>query len=131
MAGKEGSKYFNVFLNYEISLKNNEGQTIITELTFNLLKRIKEEKSLVAAAEKCNISFKTAWTKIGEVEKKLDFKIVSRNRGGAKGGQTILTKEGENLLLSFTELKKEFEISVKSISKKFFNRINEFATINN
>jgi len=124
MAGKKGSKYFDFFLSYEINLKNSNLNNIIKEKTFKLLESIQNEKSLVAAAKKCNITFRTAWTKINDIEKQLGFQIVVKSRGGEHGGTSFLTNDGLKLLEAYEHLRKEFDISVKQISKTFFNTIN-------
>lgn len=124
MAGKKGSKYYNTFIAYKICLIDINKNELINESSFELLKHIHNEKSLVSAARECNITFRTAWNKIRSIEKQLGFKLIVSERGGENGGLSYLTNDGLNLLHAYLELKTEIDNSVKLITKKFFNSIN-------
>jgi len=124
MAGSKGSKYFNVFLKYKFWLDTKNGEGVLGEGIIKLLKNIKSEGSIQAAANKCKISYRKAWGNIKNAEEILDFSIVEKHRGGKDGGQTSLTDDGEKLLNAFDELKKEFDIAIHNTAKKFFNNLN-------
>jgi len=124
MAGSKGSKYYNVFLDYKVSLIYQE-EEMIDAMLFCILQEIKQEKSLLKASEKCGISYRKAWGDIHELEKKLGFEIVIASRGGANGGKSILSPEGENILQAYSELINEMDPVISNISKKFFNKINQ------
>jgi molybdate transport repressor ModE-like protein len=125
MAGSKGDMYYNVFLDFTIWLKSIENKTIITEDCFLLLKEIDNHGSLKLAAEKTNVSYRKAWNMIKFAENLLGFHLVQKHRGGKDGGFSLLSPEGKNLLLSYLELKSNFESSIKIITKKFFNTINQ------
>ena len=88
MAGSKGSKYFNVFLNYSISLEHKELGKIINSDNFQLLKSIQATESLKDAAIELDISYRKAWGLLQDMEVALGFKLVDRQRGGALGGKS-------------------------------------------
>jgi molybdate transport system regulatory protein len=125
MAGPKGSKYYNIFLDYHILLNHQEKGNLIDAFKFNLLKSIQETGSLKATADKLGVSYRKAWGNVEEIEKGLGFKLLDRTRGGAKGGKTSLSAEGEKLIQAYQELRIEFDQAIHKITKSFFHQINE------
>ena len=74
---------------------------------FELLAAIEECGSITAAAKRVGISYKTAWDRIDAMNNLSDKPLVSRSKGGAKGGGTKLTDFGRDILLGFIELEDE------------------------
>lgn len=68
-----------------------------------LLKFIDKEGSLRKAAEKMHISYRHAWGMVQKTSAATGKKIVKTARGGSKGGKTILTKTGKDLVRKFEE----------------------------
>lgn len=125
MAGSKGSKYYNIFLNYNLWLENSETkQVIINAELFELLILIEKENSLMKAAEIMNISYRKAWGLVKQAEKELTLCLVKRQRGGDKGGKSELSIDGKNLVDAYIEINTEISESVHKITKKFFNTIN-------
>jgi molybdate transport system regulatory protein len=126
MAGPKGSKYYNIYLDFSIYLKNREdGNPVLTEEHFELLLNIGELGSLAATAERMQISYRKAWGLLRQSEQTLGFPLIEKHRGGRDGGNTLLTEEGKNLVESYKALRVEFDSSVKVFVKNFFHRINE------
>ncbi len=124
MAGSKGSKYYDIFLDYSIRLEHKKKGSIINHYGFKLIKKIKETGSLKAAADEMGVSYRKAWGNIEDIEKGLDIKLLDRQRGGAHGGKTLLTEDGEKLIDAHNELREEFDIAISKITKKFFSVIN-------
>ena len=112
MAGSKGSKYFDVFLDYQFWLNTKTEEKILGEDVIELLKNIDTEGSIQAAACKSKISYRKAWGNIKSAEDVLNFCIVNKKRGGKDGGRTSLTMEGKKLLQAFDELKIEFDKAI-------------------
>lgn len=125
MAGPKGSKYFDIFLKYKIRLENTNGESILGDGKFDLIKSIGELGSLKAAADRMGISYRKAWGNVKDAEEKLGFSLVEKHRGGQHGGQSFLTEEGKKLIEAYDELMLEFDTSIYKITKKFFNKINK------
>lgn len=124
MAGSKGSKYYNVFLKYQLNLEDKNDANILNSEGFELLNTINELKSIVAAAEKMKISYRKAWGIINKVESKLGFPLVIKKRGGAEGGHTELSAEGHELIDGYNELTNHFDLAISKITRKFFRKIN-------
>jgi len=125
MAGSKGSKYYNIFLDYNVWLANKETKhTIINSELFKILELIGEEKSISQAAEKFGVSYRKAWGLIKEAEEELNLCLVKRQRGGEKGGKSELSDDGQNLINAYKELNIEISSAIYNITKKFFNTIN-------
>lgn len=125
MAGPKGSKYYDVFLDYIIVLRQrNSNEPILTQEQLNLFLNIDELESIAASATKMEISYRKAWELVRRAEEELGFTLVKKYRGGSEGGKTELTSDGKQLVEAYRQLRHEFDGSVKRIVKNFFQTIN-------
>jgi len=125
MAGSIGSKYFDIFLNYEFWLETKAKQEILGKELLEILKDIDLKGSISASAENNKISYRKVWGDIKKAEEILGFSIVSKKRGGSSGGLTVLTDDGKKMIAAFNELEQEFDKIIYNIAKKFFHELNE------
>ena len=125
MAGPEGSKYYDIFLDYAIRLEHKKKGTVLDPFKFRLLKSIHDTGSIKLAAAESGVSYRKAWGSIEETEKLIGFKLVNRQRGGAEGGRTTLTPDGIKLIESHKELRTDFDKAIYKITRKFFHSLNE------
>lgn len=125
MAGSKGSKYYNIFLNYSLSLDHTELGNVLNSEKIKLLKLIHSSGSLTSAANEMGVSYRKAWGTINDIEKLLEFKLVCKHRGGVNGGETTLTEDGLKLIEAHEELRAEIDASIHRVSKKFFRSINQ------
>lgn len=124
MAGSKGSKYYNVFLTYQLDLETVKGSKILDCEGFQLLVVIDTLQSIVAAAKEMKVSYRKAWGIIKKVEDQLGFPLVIKERGGADGGRTYLSEEGKELIDAYSELTTQFDRSINDITRRFFRKIN-------
>lgn len=125
MAGPKGSKYYDVFLRYQINLETVDDENILDREGFGLLDAIDKKGSLAAAAAEMSMSYRKAWGIVRDLEEKLGFSLVCKSRGGAEGGHTYLSDEGSKLIKAYNELTDQFNASMKDVTRKFFWSINE------
>jgi molybdate transport system regulatory protein len=125
MAGHKGSKYYDIFLNYEIWLETLKKEKVLTGEGFALLVEIENAGSLVSAANNLEVSYRKAWGLLRDIEQHLGFPLVEKQRGGALGGRSVLSPEGKELLNAYRALHFETDNALKNIAKIFFRRINE------
>jgi len=125
MAGSKGAKYFDIFLKYKIDLYSKNNDQHINDDFIILLKEINDTGSITTASKKLNLSYRKVWGDIKRAEDFLGFPLVKKTRGGVKGGYTILTDDGKELLISFENLHLEFDNSINKVIKKFFNKLNK------
>lgn len=125
MAGSKGSKYYDVFLDYNIQLNHRQKGELMNETHFALLCCISDKCSLKEAAAHLGFSYRKAWGIMEKLEKELGFQLLERKRGGTAGGHTVLTPDGEKLVNAYQGLRKEFDQAIHDMTKKFFHELNE------
>ncbi len=116
--------YQKLKLNYKIWVETDAHVSIFGEGKWKLLKAIKETGSLRAAVENQGLSYRQTWSKLKNIEEKLGFPIIEKTRGGAQGGQTKLTTQGEKIVDFFDKVYNEFEPSVKKIFQQLIDELN-------
>ena len=78
-----------------------DGEVVLSEWRVELLAAIDETGSLVRAAEKLEVPYRTAWYKLREAEERLGLSLVETQSGGADGGGSRLTPVGRELVARF------------------------------
>lgn len=81
-----------------------DGAPLLGEGRERLLILIEETGSISAAARTMGITYRKAWGHLQAMEDKLGFPLVLRQKGGAGGGESLLTAEAVQLLADFTRL---------------------------
>ncbi|MBT3241657.1 MAG: LysR family transcriptional regulator [Bacteroidetes bacterium] len=125
MAGPKGSKYFDIFLDYQVWLTTRSNQGKLSDNLVSLLKLIEKHGSLKSAAGIQGLSYRKAWGDLRKAEDFLGFRLIETVRGGKDGGLSRLTEDGRGLIEAFTELHKQFDEAIYNITKRFFRQLNE------
>lgn len=86
-----------------------------------LLERIIETGSISQAAKQMGMSYKKAWDLINSMNQQTQKPIVITQTGGEKGGGTIVTDEGRQLIVAFRNLYDEFQQSFETKLQTFMN----------
>lgn len=68
-----------------------------------LLRRVRELKSLRAAAMAMGMAYSKAWTVIKTSEEILGFQLLVSTTGGRHGGGAVLSPEAEKLLAAYED----------------------------
>lgn len=63
-----------------------------------LLAAIRAHGSIRQAARALRMSYRRAWQYVREIERGMQFTVVSTQVGGVRGGGTVLTAQGAELL---------------------------------
>ncbi|NPB07783.1 MAG: LysR family transcriptional regulator [Aquificae bacterium] len=100
-------------LKYKIWFEK-DGQAVITDLKYKILKEIDRTKSVKKAAERLGISYKKALGHIKAMEERLKVRVVERKRG--KGA--TLTEAGKDLVEKYEEVQKLFENIARLFEEK-------------
>ena len=103
-----------VNIHYKVWLESVHGEGIMGDGKWTLLRLIDEKGSLSAAANALGISYRKAWGDIKKTETLLGFPLINKQRGGALGGASTLTKLGAQWL----ELYKSFHNRMNKIFEK-------------
>ena len=97
-------------MKYRIKSKlwiEGDGEIIMGEGRFQLLKAIDEAGSLSAAAKNMDISYKKAWKLMDTVNKNSNKPVLKTLRGGQGGGGVELTPYGKELISRFDKIRKD------------------------
>jgi len=86
---------------YRLWFEDENGNYLMGEGLYLLLKNIKEYGNLSKAVKLMNMSYRNGWGKIRDVEERTGKKIIESTRGGKLKGETKLTEFGEELLNSY------------------------------
>ena len=94
-----------------------DGLLVLSDYRARLLQHIAETGSLAEAAQRMGLSYRRSWGKIREIERNLGVTLVQSEVGGAGGGGSHLTRQGERLVALYqrfrrlmeTDLGKEFQ----------------------
>lgn len=95
------------------------GQIVLSDYRVRLLMLIDETGSLSDAAARMQLSYRRAWGKLREIEQNLGMKLVESAAGGAGGGGSRLTDDGQRLV----RLYREYGTAVEAAMTKEFGRI--------
>jgi len=104
-----------------LSLKNGEG--ILGDGKWRLLKAIEEFGSISKAAENLKISYRKAWGDLKKVEELLGIQVIDKIRGGQTGGSSSLTEQGVNLIKAYDKFHNEFDSLFKNSFESFIKEI--------
>lgn len=86
-----------------------------------LLENIMATGSISQAAKRMQMSYKKAWDMVNSMNQNTTKPIVSTQTGGEKGGGTIVTEEGKQLISAFKKLHEEFQMTFDEKMKVFLN----------
>lgn len=78
-----------------------DGQGLMGDGKWKILKAIEEHGSLKAATKALGITYRRTWGDLKSIEQKLGFEILEKTRGGKEGGATQLTTQGKLLVSAF------------------------------
>jgi len=78
-----------------------------------LLELIDKTGSINKAAKEMKMSYKKAWTMIGELNEQFTSPMVITQSGGKEGGGTVLTDEAKTLIQYYQNLQTRFDEFVK------------------
>ena len=99
-------------------LSSPEIEGVFGDGKWRLLQAVKEEGSLRAATEKLAISYRKGWGDLQKAERSFGVKLLDRRRGGRAGGETVLTRAGEEILAAYQQFRGDIEKAVQEAFDK-------------
>ncbi|HNX44344.1 MAG TPA: LysR family transcriptional regulator [Bacteroidales bacterium] len=119
------SRLDNLRLNYKIWLETSDRQGILGDKKCELLKAIEETGSLNEAMKKLNLTYRKTWDNLHKIERELGFPLIKPTRGGAEGGNTILTVEGKIIVQAFEKFHSEFDLIIQQGFDRIMNDLKD------
>jgi len=102
---------------------NGEGEAVFGDGVAELIECVERLNSLVEAARQLNMSYRYALHRISLAEKRLGESLITRVRGGAKGGgYSEVTLYGKNLVRQYRKIKKELETFLEEYNTDVYTR---------
>jgi molybdate transport system regulatory protein len=93
-----------------------DGRIALSDYRVRLLQLIDETGSLAEAAAAMKLSYRRAWGKVREIETNLGVRLVESAAGGAGGGGSRLTPEGERLVRLYARFR---EGAAQDLERRF------------
>jgi 8-oxo-dGTP diphosphatase len=90
-----------------------KGQFLISEGRVELLKLIEKHGSLKQAAEELGMSYRHAWGILKKINENMGEEVIESVRGGASGGETILTEAGKEIIEEYEERARAMDIIMR------------------
>jgi molybdate transport system regulatory protein len=116
------NKFENLKPEYKIWFSTLQGDGILGDGKWKILKQIDECGSLVGACEKLGITYRRTWNDLQKIEKMLGFHLLETIRGGVEGGSTRLSPEGLKIVKAFDAFHKRMD---KMMQKEFVRLLND------
>jgi molybdate transport system regulatory protein len=117
-------KFANFNPEYKVWFSTPEGEGILGDGKWKILKKIEESGSLVLACEEMNITYRRTWNDLKKIERQLGFKLLETSRGGADGGSTKLTDDGVKLIQAFDHFHQRMDEIMKREFTGFLQELN-------
>jgi molybdate transport repressor ModE-like protein len=113
---KHNSDIFHPFLRLSLEQDN----LFFDAKTKLLLTLIQETNSVKGACKSMALSYSKAWHMLNTLEEAVQYKVITRQQGGSRGGKTELTLEGARLLQNYELLEKRVkEFTIEEFHKIF------------
>jgi len=113
----------NIRFYYKIWMSTEEGEGILGDGKWQILKAIEEHGSLTAATKSLGITYRRTWGDLKKIEEMLGFAILEKERGGKDGGKSSLTPEGKKLVKAFDEFHEKVDLFVESAFDEFRSKL--------
>jgi molybdate transport system regulatory protein len=103
-----------------------DGKYLIGPGDARLITVLQESKNLTIAAKDCGYSYKYAWKKLKEIERKTGQPIVTAKKGGYGGGGAVeITVWGQTLLQFYLHIDEKMKIFVDSANQELDRLLEE------
>ncbi len=88
-----------------------------------LLELVHETSSVRTACQRMQISYTSGWNMIRTLESQFSEPLIVRNQGGLHGGKSMLTEQGQQLIISYRAFLNELNICAEQLYKKHFDGV--------
>jgi molybdate transport system regulatory protein len=82
-----------------------DGKLVLSDWRVELLTAVGETGSLTRAADSLHVPYRTAWSKLKEIEEQLGIRLLETQSGGTGGGGSLLTPEARELIARFRRVR--------------------------
>ena len=90
-----------------------------------LLMLVDETKSVRAAGQRMQLSYSSCWNIIRTLESQLNYPLIERSQGGAKGSTSVLTDRGRLLLERYNAYEAKLKEQANELYETYFGGLFE------
>ena len=87
----------------DISITIAKGDTVLTPKVAQFIEMIDHTGSIQNACSSLHMSYTTGWKLLNSVEEELGYQLIERKSGGEKGGGSVLTEKGKDILKAYSD----------------------------
>ncbi|HOI00920.1 MAG TPA: LysR family transcriptional regulator [Bacteroidales bacterium] len=110
-------------MQYKIWMESPEGEGIMGDGKWLILKTIEQTGSLKAATEALGLTYRRTWGDLKKIETQLGISLLDKSRGGAQGGASSLSNAGKQMVAAFDELHENLDGVIKKAFIQFQERL--------
>lgn len=100
-------------------LETPDGEGILGDGKWKILKTVEQEGSLTAACHKLGITYRRTWGDLKKIEQQLGFPLLNRVRGGKEGGASELSDQGKKLVQAFDRFHQDVDEKISHAFEEF------------
>lgn len=124
METKFRDKLSDISLHYKVWLSDIQGQGILGDGKWKILKLIEEKGSMKAACDELGWTYRRTWGNLKRIETFFGFPLLEKHRGGSERGSTLLTPEGKRLVSAFDRFHNIVDHTIQKGFEAFLDELN-------
>ncbi|MCP3898232.1 MAG: LysR family transcriptional regulator [Desulfobacteraceae bacterium] len=101
----------------KIWIEDKQGNTVFGAGQLKILEVIDSEGSISAAAKAMNMGYRSMWGRLKKIEERTGKPVLIRKKGGAAGGNSVLTPEAKVMVEKFKKLKQKIDHNADEVFK--------------
>ncbi len=105
----------NLKVRMRIWIEAETGETLFGEGQIGILEAIEKEGSINAAAKSLGMGYRSMWGRLKKIEQRIGTPLLVRRKGGAFGGESVLTSEAKIMMEKFRQLQQQINDAAKEI----------------
>jgi molybdate transport system regulatory protein len=106
-------------LQHKMWLETADGEGILGDGKWQILRAVDQEGSLTAACQKLGLTYRRTWGDLKKIEEQLGFPLLNKSRGGKEGGMSELSLQGQALVAAFDKFHKKVDDTVNEAFEEF------------
>ncbi len=106
-------------LQHKMWLETADGEGILGDGKWQILRAVDQEGSLTAACQKLGLTYRRTWGDLKKIEEQLGFPLLNKSRGGKEGGMSELSPQGQALVTAFDKFHKKVDATVNEAFETF------------
>jgi len=108
---------------FKLWLNGRHVEGVFGDGKWRLLEHIEAQESLRAASAALHISYRKAWGDLKKAQTALGIVLIEQQRGGRRGGRTVLTAQGKRWLDAYRRCRRDIETAVETAFARFFDEV--------